>query len=99
MFEEREHKRWLRHIVFYVFVASLTIIVVSMVAIAFRAKLEEPERCGYSACESVVFNKDSAKAQLLSCRCQCESAQLLTAECAEVYECVRIEACWRLNKK
>lgn len=101
MFEDRQQqpKRWLRQIVFYIFVASITIIVMSAFTIDFRAKLEEPKICGYSACSEVLVAKDPVQAQFLNCRCQCESTQILTAECAQVYECVRSETCWRLDRK
>ena len=99
MFEEHKKERWIKHLVFYVFVASITIIVMSAFTISFRARLAETEKCGYDACSGVVVNTDANKAQLLSCRCQCESTQILTDECSSIYECVRSEACWRLNKK
>lgn len=98
MLEERK-PRLFRHIIFYVFVASLTIIVMSAFAVSFKAKLDEPEKCGYTACNEVVNNADPSKAQLLNCRCQCESVQSLTNDCSTVYECVRNETCWRMNKK
>ena len=98
MFEEREHKSFVKHLIFYVLVASLTIIVMSVYTISFRANLDEAERCGYTACATVVNNNDPTKAAELSCRCQCESTQIFTSECAQAHECVRNDTCWRLSK-
>lgn len=99
MFEPIEHKSFARRLIFYVFVAALTIIVMASYTINFKASLGEEERCGYEACTQVVNNADPSKAQLLSCRCQCESTQVLTEECTQAYECFRADACWRLKQK
>lgn len=98
MLEVKEHKRWLKNIIFYIFVASTTIIVLSIITANFKAYLDEGDKCGYNACILAVNNADASKAQLLSCRCQCESTQVLTDECRQIYTCDKND-CWRLNEK
>jgi len=86
-------------IAFYLFVASIMIIIISAVIFNFKEYLGEGEKCGYNACTEAVNNANVSKAQLLSCRCQCESTQVLTDECRHAFKCSRVAACWRLTGK
>ncbi len=99
MFEQREKKKPARSMVLYAMGILLVSTILGAFTLGVKARLDETETCGYSACGDVVSNADSSKATALNCGCQCESTQLLTEECKQSYDCVRNETCWKLRGK